>query len=130
MFSIFKTVKATFDREFSKYPEEFRKGFLACFELFRIGYERTTLINYEAENLGLRKELESVNVELVRRKKDAVKIAALEKNLKALIENTEPDSSAVRRKMRLKLYFLVNARKADADIVKDLRQYVSGWNHA
>jgi len=129
MFAIFNTVKTVLEKEFSNHPEEFRKGFLACLELFKIGYERSTLINYEVENLQLRRELESVSQEQVRRKQDVVKIAALEKNLKALTEKTEPDASAIRRKMRLKIYFLVNARRADADIVKDLRQYVNGWIH-
>ncbi|HLG35264.1 MAG TPA: hypothetical protein VI757_10315 [Bacteroidia bacterium] len=129
MFAIFNTVKTVFEKGFSNHPEEFRKGFLACLELFKIGYERSTLINYEVENLQLRRELETIGGKFAKeRSKYVEKITTLEKELKVFIENNEPDNNVLRRKMRLKIYHMVFSGESDEQIVKELKKYVNDWN--
>ena len=63
MLTIFTRVKAVFDNEYSKERKSFQKGFRTCYELFRIGYERTPLYSYEDDYYRSQHELEAANHE-------------------------------------------------------------------
>ncbi len=127
MFSIFKRVKAVFNKEYNQQSEDFKKGFGTCFQLFEIGYERTHMYNTEKQIQLFQREVELLNIELERAKADIKRQQEFINDLMAI----EPDQLTplfAKQKTVMKIVDVLNSQTPEHERIIELKKLFSFWN--
>lgn len=128
MITVFKTIAALFENQFSSRSKEFNKGFSACFELFKIGYEKTPMFNQGLEIARIKKQLQNTVSSFEKLLKDErTKVKTLQDYIVLLPDNSQLNGSVLKRKLRLRMYVLLHNDKPAEEIVKELQDLTSDW---
>jgi len=132
MIEIFKTVTKIFDTKYTEESRDFKRGFLICFDYFEIGFKKNPAYNHLMLNHKLKKELENTKTKL-----DEVnnKLAKLEMKYSETLDSInitetnfeKTNATAIRRKIRVKLFSVVFSNKTDSEKVEYFKSIFSSW---
>ncbi len=91
MLTLFKRVKTVFDVEYSKEGKSFQKGFRTCYELFEIGYKKTSIYSFEDKFYKAQHELAAAKDELAKAERQLERRDEKIKELNAMLLQVKGD---------------------------------------